>query len=135
VGKADTTSRVIKQGKNNWIRYLLIALTTEKIIQHILVTLAFYFDWAEIGSTVAIQPTVLMALGTIVAILFMIGLWGMITYKKWAPNLIIALAIFDIVGEFIAQGRIGIEVNVSILVATLLLFLALIYRKRTPGLA
>jgi hypothetical protein len=130
----ESRSRVTKEGRIDWLWYLLVALTIEKIIQHIFVTLAFNFDWGDIGSTVAVSPTILMILGAIVAILFMISLWGLITYKKWALNLIIALAIFDIVGEFIAQGRIGIEVNVSFLVAALLLILALICRKRTPGM-
>ena len=129
----DNASGVTKKGEIGWIRFLLIGLTIEKIIQHIFVTLAFYFDWGEIGSTVVVSPTLLMVLGAIVAMLFVISLWGLIKHKNWAPNLIIALAIFDIVGEFIAQGRIGIQVNVSFLVATILLILALIYKKGTPG--
>jgi len=78
---------------------------------------------------VAVNPDLLMILGAVIAALFILSLWGMITRKKWAINLIIALALFDIIGEFITQGRIGIELNVSILIATVLLILALIYRK------
>lgn len=119
----------INQAKSGWIRYLLIALTVEKIIQHVFVTLALYFNWGNIDATVAVNPDVLMILGGAVAALFILSLWGLITRKKWAINLIILLALFDIIGEFIAQGRIGIEMNVSFLVATALLILALIYRK------
>ena len=123
----------IKQAKSGWIRYLLIALTVEKIIQHIFVTLAFYFNWGNIDATVAVNPNVLMILGAVVAALFILSLWGLIARKKWAINLIIALALFDIIGEFIAQGTIGIQMNVSFLVATALLILALIYRRRGPS--
>ena len=120
----------IKKAKSGWIRYLLLALTVEKIIQHVFVTLAFYFNWGNIDATVAVNPDVLMILGAAVAALFILSLWGLVTRKMWGINLIIALALFDIIGEFIAQGRIGIEINVSFLVATGLLILALIYRRR-----
>jgi hypothetical protein len=119
----------IKKRKSGWIRYILLALIAEKIIQHIFVTMAFYLNWGGIDSTVAVNPDVLMILGAGVATLFILSLWGMITRKKWAINLIIALALIDIIGEFIAQGKIGIDMNVSFLVATALLILALIYRR------
>ncbi len=59
----------IRPAKSGWIRYLLIALTVEKIIQHIFVTLAFYFNWGGIDSSVAVNPDVLMILGAAVAAL------------------------------------------------------------------
>lgn len=108
----------------------MIVLIVEKIIQHIVVTLAFLFNWKEIASTVVIKPSVLMILGAIVAILFMLSLWGMIARKKWAVNLVIGLALFDFVGELVAQGTLFIVVTVSILVATILLILGLVYRRR-----
>jgi hypothetical protein len=125
----------LRTAKPGWIRYVLLALTVEKIIQHIFVTLAFYFNWGNIDATVAVNPDVLMILGAAVAALFILSLWGLITRKKWAINLVMALALFDIVGEFIAQGTIFIQMNVSFLVATTLLILALIYRRRgTSGI-
>jgi hypothetical protein len=119
-----------KMGKRVWVRYLLIALVFEKIIQHIFVTIAFYLNWRNIGSTVAVSPRILMILGVPVAVLFMLSLWGIITQKKWATTLITALALFDMVGEFVAQGKIGIMMNVSFLVATILLILSLVYRRQ-----
>ena len=116
--------------KPTWLKYLLIALVFEKIIQHIVVTIAFYLNWAQIGSTVAVNPSILMLLGAVVAVLFMLSLWGMITQQKWAINLVIALALFDILGEFVAQGTIIIAITVSFLVATILLILALLYRRQ-----
>jgi len=108
----------------------LILLIVEKIIQHIFVTLAFYFNWADIASTVVVSPAVLMVLGAVVAVLFMVSLWGMIKKRIWAINLVIALASFDLLGEFVAQGRIDILITVSFIVATLLLILALMYRRQ-----
>ncbi len=115
--------------KSNWQTYVLILLIVEKIIQHTFVTLAFYFNWADIASTVAVSPTLLMILGAIVAVLFSVSLWGMLAKKPWTLNLLIFLAVFDIVGEFAAQGRLFIVCNVSFLVATILLILTLMVRR------
>jgi hypothetical protein len=111
--------------------YILIILVVEKIVQHVSVTTALYFNWFAIRETVAVNPDVLMVLGAIVAVLFGLSLWGAATHQKWAYNLIIGLALFDIVGEFFAQGRTCIVVNVSFLVATSLLILTLLYRQKT----
>jgi hypothetical protein len=113
-----------------WVKIILIVLICEKIIQHVAVTLAFYFNWKSIISTVKVDPTILMVLGAIVAVLFMICLRGMIAQKKWVINLVILLAWFDIIGEFVVQGKIDIVINVSFLVATLLLILALQTRRK-----
>ena len=127
------TGNTVKSVKNIWIRYLLIALIFEKSIQHIFVTIAFYFNWEDIGSTVVVSPKILMILGAIVAVLFILGLWGIITQQKWAINLIIALALFDIIGEFVAQGKIGIMITISFIVAVILLILSLFYRQSTSN--
>jgi hypothetical protein len=118
--------------KTTWIRAALIALICEKIIQHIVVTIAFYRNWADIQSTVVVSPDVLMVLGAAVAMAFALGLWGMLTGRNWATGLIIALAMFDIIGEFVAQGRISITITVSFIVAIILLVLAASYRGRQP---
>jgi len=128
----DTRRPPIK-AKGSWSRYILIALILEKIIQHIVVTIALYFNWMGISSTVAPDPAILMVLGAIVAVLFALALWGMITRKSWAINLVIALALFDIIGEFVAQGQITIAITVSFLVAIVLLVLALVYRRQLLG--
>jgi hypothetical protein len=114
----------------SWVRYLLIALLGEKVIQHIFVTLAFWRNWRGIGSTVAVDPRALMVLGAILAVLFALCLWAMVTRLRWACGLAIALALCDIVGEFVAQGTVMIAVNVSFTVATALLILALFYRGK-----
>jgi hypothetical protein len=126
----EDTYRMARKARTAWVKYILIALIFEKIIQHIVVTIAFYFNWRDVGSTVAVNPSILMIIGAIVAVLFILSLWGMITQQKWVINLVIALALFDIIGEFIAQGKISIVITVSFLVATILLILALLYRRQ-----
>ena len=121
----EDADRGAGSGKPGWLKYALIVLIVEKIIQHIVVTMALYFNWKDIASTVAVNPSLLMVLGAIVALLFVLGLWGMVTRKKWAVNLVIGLALFDFVGEFVAQGTLYIIITVSILVATILLILGL----------
>jgi hypothetical protein len=116
--------------KLKWVYALLILLITEKIIQHVFVTLAFYFNWADIASTVVVSPTILMILGIPLALLFFLSLWEMIKKQIWAVDLVIGLALFDMIGEFVAQGTIGILITVSFLVATLLFILALVYRHQ-----
>lgn len=114
----------------NWIWYVLVILTIEKIIQHIFVTYAFWQDIGDIRSQVAVSPDLLMIAGAGIAILFMLSLWGLFTNKFWAINLLIGLALFDILGEFIAQGRLDIAIPVSFVVAGVILILALVYRRQ-----
>ncbi len=116
--------------KPNWTYYVLILLAVEKLIQHIVVTLAFFFDWKGIGATVVVSPRVLMILGGIVAVLFAVSLWGLLKKQAWSINLLIALAVFDLVGEFVAQGRFAIEMTISFLSAGLLLILSLLYLRQ-----
>lgn len=115
--------------KVNWIKYVLIVLLLEKAVQHIFVSLAFYFDWGGIRSTVTVNPNVLLVLGAMVAALFSLSLYGAISQKKWAFNLAMGLALFDVVGEFVAQGTLIIKVTVSFLTALSLLALTISYQR------
>jgi hypothetical protein len=101
---------------------LIALLTLEKIIQHVVVTLCFLFDFGGIRATVAVDYRYLMVAGGIVAILFFIALWALLTEKTWSISLVAGLAVFDIVGEFIAQGTIFITL-ISFVVAIALLIL------------
>jgi hypothetical protein len=114
----------------NWIWYVLAFLNIEKIIQHLFVTYAFWHDIGGIRSQVAVPPDLLMIAGAGIAFLFMVALWGLFTDQGWAINLLIGLALFDIVGEFIAQGRMDIAIPVSFVVAVVILILALVYRRQ-----
>jgi hypothetical protein len=119
-----------KDARTAWLKYALMILVAEKIIQHIFVTVAFYFNWGAISASVVVNPSVLMILGAIVAILFLLSLWGLITQQKWAANLVIGLALFDLLGEFVAQGTVIIAITVSFVVATILLILSLLYHRQ-----
>lgn len=119
--------------KTSWVYYALLALIVEKIIQHTVVTLAFYFNWQNIASTVAVNPRILMVAGAIIGVLFGLSLWGMVTRHRWALGVTMALALFDLIGEFVAQGKIAITLTVSFVVAAALLVLALVYRRQTRG--
>jgi hypothetical protein len=117
------------QMKSNWLYYGILLLTVEKIVQHIVVTLAFYFNWKDIASSVVVSPTLLLISGALVAILFVVSLWGLLKKQIWSVNVLIALALFDLFGEFVAQGRVAITMTVSFLAATVLLALCVVYRR------
>ena len=107
----------------SWLGYLLIILLVEKVIQHVVVTVCFFYNTFDIRSKVAIDYHFLMISGAIVAALFAIAFWGTVKNKKWGIILASALAMLDIVGEFVAQGTISITITVSIIVAIILLVL------------
>ena len=115
--------------KTSWKRFTLIALVFEKIVQHIFVTISFYLNWGDIRSSVAVNPDVLMIMGAVVAVLFILSFWGLIVRLEWAVNLVIALALFDILGEFVAQGTMIIAITVSFVVAVALLVVAFAVRR------
>jgi hypothetical protein len=114
----------------SWVYFGLVLLTVEKIVQHFVVSLAFYFNWKDIASTVVVSPAFLLIAGAMVAILFILCLWGLLKKQVWSVNLLLALAIFDLAGEFIAQGRFAITMTVSFLAAAFLLILCLVYRRQ-----
>jgi hypothetical protein len=116
--------------KTAWIKNILLILIVEKFIQHIVVSFAFYCDWTSIRSTVVVSPDLLIALGIILVFLFALSFWGMLTQQNWAINLVIGLAWFDIIGEFVAQGKIMIAIPISFIVAWILLIFAISYRNR-----
>ena len=64
---SEGTSRSSEVTKLTWVYALLVLPIIEKIIQHIFVTLTFYFNWKDIASTVVISPMILMILGAFVA--------------------------------------------------------------------
>lgn len=119
-----------KPYNRGWVWYIMLVLLAEKVIQHVFVTTAFFFNWGNIGSTVAVSPTALMIAGAGLAVLFALALWAVARGGAWATKLVVALALCDMVGEFIAPGTLAIDMNVSFIVATALLVLALLGRGR-----
>lgn len=113
-----------------WLRIALLLLIAEKVVQHVAVTAAFALDFGQIRASVALPYQLFLVAGAVIGVLFALAGWGLLQQRSWARALIIALALTDIVGEFVAQGTLAIQINVSVLVATLLLVLALLYRQR-----
>jgi hypothetical protein len=120
---------------STWLKVALFAVVVEKIIQHVTVTLAFVFNWRDIAATVVVSPTLLIVGGAIVALLFVLALWGLLSGKPWTAALLTGLALFDLIGEFVAQGRLGIHITISFLMAIVLLVLSLVYRSDLKGQA
>lgn len=122
------------------INYLLIVFVMEKIVQHIFVSLAFLYDIGGVRSTVAVDYRALMISGAVLAILFTIALPALIQKKRWSLYLVALLAASDIIGEFIAQGTVFVAINISLIVAIVLLFLCILglriqpYRKITRNM-
>jgi hypothetical protein len=111
---------------SGWLRAAMLLLIVEKVIQHLAVTAAFVTDFGGMRASVALDYRLFMVVGAASALLFALSGWALAQRKPWAVGLIVALALVDIVGEFLAQGTLTITINVSILVATALLVLALV---------
>jgi hypothetical protein len=109
--------------KKNLISFLLLMLSLEKTVQHVFVSMALLYDFGSIRSTVAVDYRALAVSGAIIAVLFVVSFFAVLLKKGWAVYLLAAIAAFDVIGEFVAQGTFTISVNVSILVAAILLIL------------
>jgi hypothetical protein len=107
------------------ISYLLIVLVVEKIVQHAFVSLAFLYDIGGVRLTVAVDYRALMISGAVLAILFAVALPALVQKKRWSVYLVALLAASDIIGEFIAQGTVFVTINISLIVAIILLFLCI----------
>jgi len=103
------------------LRKLLLLLTAEKVVQHLFVTYAFYFDLGGLRSQVVPDYRIFMVAGFVVFMLFAVALYGQLINAAWATNLVNGLAIFDVAGEFYAQGTIIIDLTVSFVVAVVIL--------------
>ena len=110
-------------GKRSSVNYLLIILSSEKVVQHVVVSLSLFFDMGSIRSTVAVDYRALLVSGVLVAILFAVACLALVQKRRWGLYLLPFLAVFDIVGEFIAQGTVLVVINISMVVAIALLLL------------
>lgn len=119
--------------KENFLLYILVFLSLEKFIQHVVVTYAFYVDLGEIRNTVMVDHRFLMISGFIVGILFLINIPFLLQRKRSSFSILFFLALFDFIGEFIAQGTLTINITLSFLVASIILFVLIIERKRFVG--
>jgi hypothetical protein len=108
---------------------LLGVLSVEKVIQHTFVTWAFVADRFEIRESVELDYRVLAAAGLGVGALFGVALYALIGALAWRYRLLIALALVDIVGEFLAQGTLAITLMVSFIVALVILVVSAVAER------
>lgn len=113
-----------------WRGWLLRFLLLEKAVQHAVVTWVFATDRFDLRQDVVLDYRWFLYAGGIVAVLFGIAFVVHAMGRRWGLYLAGALALFDIVGEFVAQGGLVILVTVSFLVAVLLLFLVVLELRR-----
>lgn len=109
---------------------LLLALAIEKVVQHALVTWAFMADRFGLREDVGVDYRWLAAGGAGAGLVFAMGAWGLARRRRGSLGLLQAVAVFDIVGEFVAQGTFAIEVTVSFLVALVILGLAVVLDRQ-----
>jgi len=109
---------------------VLIVLSVEKFIQHMFVTYALVVDLAGIRATVVLDHRLLVVSGFIVGWLFLINIPFLWQRRRGSFYLLFGLAMFDIIGEFIAQGTLFIDIVLSFVVALVILLILLAYRKR-----
>ena len=113
----------------SWPIIVLVILSLEKFIQHVFVSYAFYIDLDGIRETVVVDYRWLIVSGLIVGILFLVNIPFLYQRKRFSYYLLLFLALFDIIGEFLAQGTFAIDVVLSFLVALLILFILILYRQ------
>jgi len=110
--------------------YVLIIFSVEKFIQHTLVTYAFFADLSGIRNSVAVDYRFLMVSGLVVGLLFLINIPFLYQRKRFSFILLFFLALFDFIGEFVAQGTLLIDITVSFIVASAILIILILFRKR-----
>jgi hypothetical protein len=100
-------------------------LSGEKVIQHVVVTVAFALNLGGIRSTVAVNYQVLMYSGLIIGVLYLASFISIKNNNANGGALLASMALADFLGEFYAQGRLYITITVSFIVAvTILVVLA-----------
>lgn len=112
---------------------LLLVLSIEKVLQHLFVTYAFAVDTGGIRDSVVIHHAPLMIVGFVVGLLFAVSVRLQYRSERRGYLLLLYLALFDFVGEFVAQGTLAIEIVVSIVVAAIILVTLFFTRKALLG--
>jgi len=118
------------QGGRSASEWVLLGLSLEKVVQHVFITWAFAADRFDLRESVAPPYEWLWVSGGVVAALFAVAALALWQRERWALPLLIGLGLFDIVGEFIAQGTLAIEIVLSFLVAIAIVWLSLRLLRR-----
>jgi hypothetical protein len=108
------------------IRIGILLLIFEKLAQHLLTAVFFVVDLPgigrpDIGPTFQLNDVSMAVLNLILLILFGISLLGRLRGSQWHKPLLVGLALFDILAEFIFHGFFFITVSVIVAVALLVL--------------
>ena len=112
--------------KHKVIHISILVLTFEKMLQHLLTAVFFVVEIPgigrpEIGPTFQLSDATMAVLNLIVFVLFGASFWGRLQGKGWHKPLLVSLAIFDILAEFIFHGFFFI--TISVIVSAVLLVL------------
>lgn len=113
----------------NKYRLLFVALMVEKIVQHVVVSLAFVWDIGELRSNVAVDYRILLFAGLLIGLLYFVALLGVLRAWSLARLLVAIPASMDIVGEFVAQGKLDIVVTLSFIVAATILIILVLSKR------
>mgnify|MGYP006288637359 CR=1 FL=1 len=112
---------------------VLVILSVEKFVQHTVVTAALLVDFRGIRSTVAVDYRLLVVSGFLVGILFAADTPFLLRRRAFSFKLLFGLASFDVLGEFAAQGTLGIDVTLSFVVACTILIILIARGRRLAG--
>jgi len=105
----------------------ILLLAFEKAVQHLLSAVFFIVDIPgigrpDIGPTFQLSDATMVVLNAIVCLLFGLGFWGRLEGKRWHRPLLVGLAVFDILAEFVFHGFFFITISVIVGIALLVLF-------------
>ena len=109
---------------------VLLVLSLEKFIQHMVVSYALYVDLLGIRETIAVDYQALLVSGFLVGILFLANVPLLLQRKRSGFGLLLFLALHDLVRVFIAQGTLLIQITVSFLVALVIVLILVLNRRR-----
>ena len=115
------------------LNFLIVFLTIEKTIQHLVLALFFTnlspaIGTPDIGTNFSIDNYTMVLLNLFYALLFGIGLFGKIRKIRWGLSFIIVLAALDIILEFLFHGFFYI--TVSVITSTVLITVIILHTRK-----
>jgi hypothetical protein len=137
-GRIKEMKTVSNGKKGRFLNFLIVGLSIEKTVQHLVLALFFtnifpVIGTPDIGLNFSIDARIMILLNLFYALVFGIGLFGHFRKTRWGLPLIIALAALDILLEFLFHGFFYI--TVSVIMSTALIIVGTLYtrRRRRPA--
>lgn len=118
-----------------WSVPALVIPSLEKFVQHMVVTYALVANVAGIRDTLAVDAGFLAVSGLVVGLLFAVAGVALAQGRRWAAGGLLALALFDVVGEFVAQGTFEVRITLSLVAAAAIVLLLALGRRGLVGAA